>query len=84
MEDMEEDTLTTDIHPYVSFVNDCLCAYGMGTEEVEATVEDMEEDSLATDIPPHILFVNDCLCAVPRGRVRRMRRPWWRIWRRIH
>ncbi len=47
---MVEDPLTTDIPPYVSFVNDYFCAQGMGTEEVEATVEDMEEDLLATDL----------------------------------
>ena len=47
---MAEDPLTTDIPPYVSFVNDYLCAQGMDTEEVEAMVEDMEEDPLATDL----------------------------------
>ncbi len=44
MEDMEEDPLATDIPLLVLFANDRLCAQGMGTEEVEATVEDMEED----------------------------------------
>jgi hypothetical protein len=48
--DTLEDPLTTDIPPCVLFVNDCLCAQGMDTEEVEATVEDMEEDQLATDL----------------------------------
>ncbi len=79
MEDMEEDPLVTDIPPHVLFANDCLCAQGMGTEEVEATVEDMTENH-RPQIPPYVLFVHDCLCAQRAGTEGR---PQWGIWRSI-
>jgi hypothetical protein len=52
VEDTEEDPLTTDIPPHVSFVNDCFCAQGMVMEEVVAMVEDIKENPRPTDIPP--------------------------------
>ncbi len=81
VEDMEKDPLATDIPPHISFVNDCLCAKGTGTEDEEAMVEDMEEDPQATDILR--MYYSSMTVCEPRAQVQRWR-PWWRIWRRIH